>query len=75
MQTVKSLKSFLVQRKGLTLALMWAFFFLTLGYMLLCLLAFPTWPFWLCLAPGAVCLFLRISYGSARSTSAFSCRK
>ena len=72
---MKTLKTFLTQHKGLTLALMWIFFCFTLGYMLLCLLAFPAWPFWLCLIPGAVCLFLRVSYASAPTPSALPSRR
>ena len=52
-------------RKGPALALLWLSFAAAMGYMLLCLLAFPDWPFWLCLVPGALCLYFRIAYAEA----------
>lgn len=62
---MKKFHAYFSTHKAVTLALMWAFFAVTLGYMLLCLLAFPQWPFWLCLAPGLVCLYLRLTYAKA----------
>lgn len=62
---MKAIHQYFVTHKTVTLTWMWVFFALALGYMLLCLLAFPTWNFWLCLIPGLICLYLRVAYSKA----------
>lgn len=62
---MKAIRDYFETHKGVTLFWMWVFFALTLGYMLLCLLVFPTWNFWLSAIPGLICLFLRLAYSKA----------
>lgn len=44
---------------------MWVFFGITLGYMLLCLLVLPSLPYYVCVIPGLMCLYLRLTYSKA----------
>jgi hypothetical protein len=53
------------ERKVLTLTLMWIFFFITLGYMLICMFWMTSWHFFVWLIPGAITLFLRLAYSKA----------
>ena len=62
---MKGLHEYLCTHKTVTLALMWGFFSVTLGYMLLCLLVLPDLPYYVCLLPGLVCLYLRLAYSKA----------
>ena len=62
---MKAIHRYFTTHKNVTLALMWLFFVITLGYMLLHLLVLPQINFWIAFIPGLICLYLRIAYSKA----------
>ena len=66
---MKSIHQYFVTHKNVTLAWMWVFFALALGYMLLHIGGYLTTRFWLWLIPGAAALYLRLAYTKASEQS------
>ena len=62
---MKEVHKYFITHKKVTLAWMWVFFFITLGYMLMQMYVLPQLNFWLAFIPGVICLYLRIAYAKA----------
>ena len=62
---MRAIHQYLTTHKKTTLTLMWIFFCITLGYMLLHLLVLPQINFWISFIPGLICLYLRVVYAKA----------
>lgn len=62
---MKAIHRYFVTHRKVTLTWMWIFFCLALGYMLLHITGLITTSFWLWLIPGALALYLRLTYSAA----------